>query len=289
MNEREPRTSIYYVNGRFLPAAQAALGVDDLGLVRGYGVFEVLRTYGVRPFGLRAHLERLQRSAAQIELALPGSLEEIGQIVEATLAQNDGCDVTARVIVTGGSSGTFLMPEDRPSLLVMVEPVRPFPESLYQTGASLITVDLPRFMPTVKSLNYVTAIRGQRRAKQAGAVEALYCDPQGWLSECTTSNLFLVRGDQLITPTGEVLPGITRAAVLELAADLLEVVERPVHCSELAQADELFITSTTKEILPIVRVDDQTIAAGRVGGRTQQLSELFCQAVRQEPIVLLSR
>lgn len=153
MNERDPRTSIYYVNGRFLPAAQAALGVDDLGLVRGYGVFEVLRTYGVRPFGLRAHLERLQRSAAQIELALPGSLEEIGQIVEATLAQNDACDVTVRVIVTGGSSGTFLMPEDRPSLLVMVEPVRPFPESFYQTGASLITVDLPRFMPTVKSLN----------------------------------------------------------------------------------------------------------------------------------------
>ena len=92
----------------------------------------------------------------------------------------------------------------------------------------------------------------------------------------------------MITPTGDVLPGITRSAVLELAADLLEVVERPVSCSELAQADELFITSTTKEILPIVRVDDQTIADGRVGGRTQQLSELFCQAVRREPISLLS-
>jgi len=278
---------LYYVNGNFVPASQASLRLDDLGLVRGYGVFEVLRTYGVRPFGLRAHLERMQRSAAQIELDLPWSLAEIESIVEATLARNDPTDVTVRIIVTGGASSSFLIPEDRPSLLVMPAAVKPYPEQFYREGVTLITYDSPRFMPTVKSLNYITAIMGQRRARAASAIEALHCDAHGVISECTTSNFFIFRGDQLITPALDVLPGITRAAALALAEDLYEIHERPIHRSELALADEAFITSTTKEIMPIVRIDEQVIADGLVGARTQRLLQLFRSAVLQEPIPVL--
>lgn len=271
----------YYVNGQFAPASQAALGLNDLGLVRGYGVFEVLRTYGDRPFGLRAHLDRLAYSAAQIELALPAPLSAIESIVYETLARNAARDVTIRIIVTGGASSSFLMPEDRPTLLVLLAAVKPYPAQLYTDGAALITVDATRFMPTVKSLNYIPAILGQRRARAAEAIEALYCDAAGVITECTTSNFFIFKGNQLITPVQDVLPGITRAAVLEVAADLFEIVERPLLRSELAEAEEAFITSTTKEIMPIVRVDAQAIGAGRPGARTQRLQQSFQAYVAQ--------
>jgi branched-chain amino acid aminotransferase len=272
---------LYYVNGDFTPASQAAIGLNDLGLVRGYGVFEVLRTYGERPFGLRAHLDRLAYSAAQIELALPAPLPAIEAIVMETLARNAATDVTVRIIVTGGASSSFLMPEDRPTLLVMLAPVKPYAAQMYQDGAALITVDAARFMPTVKSLNYIPAIMGQRKARAAGAIEALYCDAAGVITECTTSNFFIFKGDRLITPAQDVLPGVTRAATLEVAGDLFEIVTRPILRGELAETDEAFITSTTKEIMPIVRIDEQPIGAGRPGARTQRLRQSFQAYVAQ--------
>ena len=272
---------LYYVNGDFTPASQAAIGLNDLGLVRGYGVFEVLRTYGAHPFGLHAHLDRLAYSAAQIELPLPEPRDAIETIVHATLTRNAASDVTIRIIVTGGASSSFLMPEDRPTLLVMLAPVKPYAAQIYADGAALITVDAARFMPTVKSLNYIPAILGQRKARAAGAIEALYCDAAGVITECTTSNFFIFKGDQLITPAQDVLPGVTRAAALEVAGDLFEIVERPILRGELAEADEAFITSTTKEIMPIVRVDAQPIGAGRPGVRTQRLRQSFQAYVAQ--------
>ena len=118
---------IYYVNGSFVAASVATIGVNDLGLVRGYGVFEVLRTYGDTPFHLRDHLLRLQRSASQIDFALPWSSAELEQIVFDTLARNDATDVSIRIIVTGGASASFLMPDSAPSLMVMLAAVKPYP------------------------------------------------------------------------------------------------------------------------------------------------------------------
>ena len=283
MSDSPVHDYLYYVNGEFTPSSQAAIGLTDLGLVRGYGVFEVLRTYGPRPFGLRAHLERLQHSAMQIDLALPWSLDEIEATVQATLARNNPTDVTIRIIVTGGASSNFLLPEGRPSLLVMLAPVKPYAAHFYRDGAALITFACARFMPTVKSLNYITALMGQRKARAAGAVEALYCDvagdARGGVTECTTSNFFIFKGDQLITPVQDVLPGITRAAALEVAGDLFELIERPIQRDELAEADEAFITSTTKEIMPIVHIDGQRIGDGSPGVRTQRLSDLFHEYV----------
>ena len=270
---------LYYVNGEFVPAGAAAVALNDLGFVRGYGVFDLFRTYGTVPFGLRAHLERLQRSASQIDLTLPWTLDEIEAIVRRTLAHNDATDVTVRIIATGGASLNFITPAQQPSLIVMLASVKEYPAPLYDRGASLMTVDLPRFMPTVKSLNYITAIRAQERARAAGAVEALYCGADGAITECTTSNFFVLRGDELITPDAGVLSGVTRAAVLDIASDLFTVVKRPIGYDELAAVDEAFITSTTKEIMPIVRVDDITVATGAPGLRTQYLRELFYQRI----------
>jgi branched-chain amino acid aminotransferase len=280
---------IYYVNGRFLPAAEAAVSASDLGLVRGYGVFDVLRTYHRAPFALRRHLERLQRSAEQIDLPLPATLDGLEQLVVECLERNaeiePQLDVTIRIIVTGGVSSGFMLPEAEPGLIMILAPVRAVPAQHYRDGAALITVDIPRFMPAVKSINYVPAILGQKQARAAGAVEALYCTAEGVISECTTSNFFVVRDGQLITPDQDVLEGITRNVALELAADLGDVLLRPILRTELAAVDEAFITSTTKEIMPIVRIDNIRIGSGRPGPYTQRLAELFRSTIQTYPVV----
>jgi len=274
---------VYYVNGEYVPASSAALGLNDLGIVRGYGVFDVLRTYGPAPFALREHLERLQRSAQSIELPLPWSLAALEETVHATLARNGHPqDVTVRLVVTGGASANFLTPEDQPSLAVLLAPVRAYSPELYDAGARLVTVDHARFMPEVKSLNYISGILGQKRARAAGAVEALYRTLEGTVTECTTSNFFVFRGDQLITPAAEVLLGVTRNVVLEIAGDMFDVVLAPLRYDELGAYDEAFITSTTKEIMPIVAVDDISIGAGQPGMRTQHLRDAFRQYVMAE-------
>jgi branched-chain amino acid aminotransferase len=277
---------IYYINGAFVPASEAAIAAGDLGLVRGYGVFDVLRTYARVPFALRRHLERLARSAQQIDLPLPASLDELEALVHQALARNAAVeperDVTIRLIVTGGASAGFLLPDGTPSLLILVAPVREMPAHYYTAGATLITADLPRFLPSVKSINYIGAILGQQRARAAGAVEALYCTAEGVISECTTANLFVVAGGKLITPDQDVLAGITRNITLELAADLTDVVLRPIQRAELRTVDEAFITSTTKEIMPIVRIDDILIGNGRPGPLTVRLAALF-QSYSHQP------
>ncbi len=280
---------VYYVNGDFVPASAASFALNDLGIVRGYGVFDVLRTYGPAPFALRPHLERLRQSAARIEVSLPWSLAELEEIVHATLARNGHPhDVTVRLVLTGGASANFLLPEEKPSLAVILAPVRPYPAETYTTGGRLITVDYARFMPDVKSLNYITGVLGQKRARAAGAVEALYRTPAGEVTECTTSNFFVFRGDQLITPVHEVLAGVTRDVVLEIAGDMFEVVMGPLHYADLGQYDEAFITSTTKEVMPIVGVDDMVIGIGRPGLRTQRLAAAFKQYVAAETAKILA-
>ncbi len=196
---------VYYVNGEFVPAATASIALNDLGIVRGYGVFDVLRTYGPAPFALRQHLERLKQSAARIEAPLPWSLAELTAIVHATLARNGHPhDVSVRLVLTGGVSSNFLMPEDKPSMAVILAPVRPYPPEVYATGGRLITVDFARFMPDVKSLNYITGVMGQKRARAAGAVEALYRTPAGRYFTITGGELRPVTEAEAIAFRGNV-------------------------------------------------------------------------------------
>jgi branched-chain amino acid aminotransferase len=273
----------YYVNGEFVDADAAGVSFHDLGFVRGYGVFDFLRTYGRAPFRLIPHLERLQRSAAAIDLECPWSVEELERICLETLARSPGVqNVSIRPVLTGGYSGGFLMPGDKPSLYVLIAPLSASDPRLFTEGASLVSVDYERFLPSVKSLNYITAIRALKKARAAGAAEALYRTKDGHITECTTSNFFIFRDGRLITSDVDVLDGITRRAALDAAEDMYEIDYRLITYDELGSADEAFITSTTKEILPIVRVDSVTIGDGRVGMHTQRLMEALSALVRQE-------
>lgn len=266
---------IYYVNGSFVPADQATLPVNDLSIVRGYGVFDYTRSYHGKPFKLHEHLLRLERSAKAIALALPWSTQELTEIVQATFDRNGFADAGIRIVVTGGPSDDFMTPSQQPSLLVMITPIKSSMAQQQAAGAKVTTVTMDRVLPTVKSINYMGAVMAVEEAKRQGAVEAIYRTHDDRLTEGTRANLFAFRGNQLITPKEEVLSGITRAVVMEIAEDEFEVLESDLFYAALANYDELFITSSTKEILPVIQVDDQVIGDGKPGPKTRKLLDLF--------------
>lgn len=271
---------VYYVNGQYVAADQAALGLNDLGIVRGYGVFDLLRTYDGKLFKLHEHVLRLERSAALIGLELPWSTAEIEAIARATYMRNAIANATIRIIVTGGAADDFMTPQQRPTLIVMVNPIGiPAPEQ-QSHGVKVITTRIERMMPTVKSLNYITAIMAMQAARRVGAVEAIYRTADNRITEGTRANFFIFRDNRLITPQTDVLGGITRDVVLEIAGDDFEIVEAPLFYADLATCDEAFLTSSTKEILPVTQIDDLTIGQGKPGPNTRKLLELFSAYVK---------
>lgn len=268
-------TNTYYIDGQFVTSDDASLPVNDLAILRGYGVFDFMRTYGGKPFHLEQHLDRLRRSAELIDLDFPWTQEEVKAIVLETLARNAHPESNVRIVVTGGGSEDFIMPMGQPRLIVMVTPARKLPETWYTDGAKAIIEPTERYLPGAKSLNYIPAIRALRRAHAAGAIEALYMDRDNRVLEGTTTNLFAFFGDRLVTPGDGILPGITRAAVLELAAQEYPIEVRDLLLNEVLKADELFITASNKQVVPIVQVDEQRIADGRPGARTRRVMQLF--------------
>lgn len=267
---------IYYAHGQFVQEQDALISVNDLSVIRGYGVFDFLRTYNGVPFHVKEHLTRLQNSARLIGLALPCSLEDIETLIQKGLSLSNHKEKNIRIIVTGGLSDNGITPGEAPQLLLMITATTSFPSNYYEEGAKLITSHVDRFMPGAKTINYIPAILCQKDATAQGALEAIYVDRDGYLLEGTTSNLFAVRDGCLITPPCDrVLPGITRQVILERAKDVMEVVQRPIHKDEIRLLDEVLITSSVKEVIPITVVDSVTISNGAIGPISQKIMELF--------------
>lgn len=261
--------NIYYVDGKFLPADQAMIPVDDLAILRGIGVFDLLRTYSGRPLFLKEHVERLENSAREINLQLPWSQEEICRVVMDTLARNTVDEANIRIIVTGGSSADFMTPTGRPRLIVLVTPLPKLPPGWFDNGIKVITRQTGRRIPGAKSIDYLSASMALRKAKEKGAIEVIYLDKDDNALEGTTSNLFAIFGDTLVTPGQGILSGITRKAVLEVAGKLFQVAVRPLPRTELLQADEVFITGTNKGLVPVIQVDDTVIGDKTPGPKTR--------------------
>ncbi len=269
--------NIFYIDGAFVSDEQAHIPANDLGVIRGFGVFDFTRTYNRQPFHLVEHVRRLQISSEQIGLALPHSLEDICNIVMETLDKNDHPESYIRIVSTGGVSPNGITPQGNSSLIVMVTPVIERPAWWQKDGIKVITTDIQRLYPTVKSTNYIPAIMAQAEARTADAIEALYTK-DGYVQEGTTTNLFIVKNGTLITPPEtDVLQGVTRMVVLSLAEGNYPIEVRPVSVDELKSADEVFITSSTKEIVPVVQVDDTTIADGTPQATTRDLLHRFKQ------------
>jgi branched-chain amino acid aminotransferase len=267
--------SIYYVNGEYVSEEDARISVGDLGILRGYGIFDFLRTYHGVPFRLDDHLARLERSASLIELPLPWAREELAAIIRETLDRNTHPESYIRIVVTGGQSADGITPAEAPSLIVLVTPAPTDDPKLFEDGVKLITMRTDRTLPTAKTINYIPAVLALKKAKAAGAFEALYVNAKGIALECTRSNLFIVCDGTLITPEIGILHGITRKVTLERAAGICEVELRALTLDEVQSADEVFITSSTKEVLPVVQIDDAIIGDGKPGTLTLQLRESF--------------
>lgn len=266
---------VYYIDGEFVQEEDASLPVSDLAIVRGYGVFDFLRTYGGKPFHLQSHLERLERSAHIIQLAMPWTREELTRIVFETLNRNSYDESNIRILVTGGSSDDFLTPTSAPRLMVLVTAAKNTPDYYYETGGKVVTVSEERYLPSAKSLNYVPAILALKQAQAHEAIDAIYVNKERMALEGTTTNLFAFFDETLVTPGEGVLWGITRQVVLDIASDLYEVVVRDLPLAELLKADEVFITSTNKQVMPISTIDNTTIGRGVPGLHTRRLMDVF--------------
>jgi branched-chain amino acid aminotransferase len=263
----------YYVDGQFVPASEAVIPVDDLAIMRGFGVFDLLRTLNGKPLFLEEHITRLQTSARQIGMELPWTSQKLIDIVMQTLQRNSFEESNIRIVVTGGSSPDFITPQGKPRLLVLITRAPELPRRWYTEGVKIITFASERSIPGAKSIDYVTATIALKQARDQNAIEALYVDRNGYVREGTTSNLFAFYGDILVTPDRGILSGITRKAVLDLAAKMTGVELRNVRLNDLLTADEVFITGTNKMIVPVVQIDATTIGTGRPGKNTQRLMD----------------
>ena len=273
---------IYYVDGKFVAAEAALIPVDDLAILRGIGVFDLLRTYNGKPYFLDAHIDRLENSAKKIDLPLPWSHDEIAGVVKATLAKNNIPEANIRIVVTGGSSIDFMTPSGPPRLLVLVSPIPKLPEAWYTAGVKIISWEVERPIPGAKSIDYISASLALKKAAANGAVEALYIDRNGFALECTTSNIFAFVGGTLVTPGRGILSGVTRKVVLELAEKLFPIDIRDISRTELLAVDEVFITGTSKGLVPVVRIDEGTIGDGRPGEKTRRLMEAMKRHTEKE-------
>jgi branched-chain amino acid aminotransferase len=265
---------IFYVNGRFLQESTAFVKVSDIGLLRGYGVFDFTITYDRKPFRLNDHLKRLVKSAQIIGLDLPWNIEELTQIIYTTLEKNPQGEKSIRIIVTGGDSADSFTPADMPSLIVMVKPIKVYPKEYFTKGVKVITFKGKREIPEAKTLNYAHAIRALRQARQQMAEEALYTD-NDTVYECMACSFFAVKDNKIITAGNDVLDGITRRTVLEVIKGKIPVEYRFVKLSEIPSLDETFLTSSNHEVMPINTIDSIQIGDGTSGTITREVMRLF--------------
>ena len=267
---------IYYINGEFIDDEDARISAKDIIVLRGFGVFDFLVTYNRRPFYLKEHVKRLENSAKEIGLKLLHTTEEICKIVQETIDRNPHHDESnVRMVYTGGVSPDGVTPQGNGVLMVMVTPKLRLPDWWYTDGASIITVDIERFIPTAKSTNYLSAVSALQKAHKTGAVEAVYVDRNQRVLEGTTTNIFGIKGTTIITPPDSILPGITRGIILKLIPEDLKLEMRHMELVGLLEMDEIFISASNKEIVPVIKVNDITIASGRPGEKTKQIMAFF--------------
>lgn len=264
-----------YFNGKIILEDKAHIGMHDMGVLRGYGVFTFLRTYNGKPFFLKEHFNRLKRSAEELRLKVPVSYREIGPIIKKLLKKNKFLESNIRIVLTGGQSKSGMDYDyNSPTFFVLIEKLHKYPASIYKNGARLIVHEYQRKFPRSKTTDYIMAMKLQGIRKKQKAIEILYVS-DGFILEAATSNFFIFKKDKLITPKDNVLTGITRNFVISLAKSKFKVEEKNIAFKELKSATEAFITATNKEIIPVVKIGDQKIGNGKVGPGTKLLMELF--------------
>ena len=275
-----------YLNGRYLPLDRACVPVLDRGFLFGDGVYEVIPAYGGHPFRVDAHLERLENSLRAIRMPFPLARSEWRRIFHRLLSPLGAADQQIYLQVTRGAYEKRLhaLPERvEPTVFVMAQPLAERDPRLVARGLSVITLEDIRWQRCdIKAITLLANILAQQQARDAGADEALLVR-EGRVTEGTASNFFLVRDGRILTPpkSAHLLPGITRDLVMELAREAgLPCEEREIAAEALAEADEIWVTSSTKEVMPVTRLDGRPVANGRPGPMWREMDALYqrCKA-----------
>ena len=276
-----------FINGTLYNKEDAKVSVYDHGFLYGDGVFEGMRSYAGTVFRMKEHLDRLWESAEKIQLTIPMTKEEMSDAVNATLAANEIEDGYIRLVVSRGEGTLGLDPNKcpTPNIIIITDFITLYPDEFYQNGLEIITAKTIRnhpgaLDPRIKSLNYLNNILAKIEGLAAGCVETLMLNHKGEVAECTGDNIFIVKGGKLLTPPVDagVLEGITRGAVMELAAgDGVEVVESTMTLEDVYSAEEVFLTGSAAEIVPVIKVDGKQIGDGTPGLITRRVADLYSQ------------
>jgi branched-chain amino acid aminotransferase len=270
-----------FIDGKYFDESNARISVFDHGLLYGDGIFEGIRAYNGRVFRLKEHIDRLFYSAKSILLTIPMSHAELMAAVVDTCRQNNLRDGYIRLLVTRGIGTLGLNPNrcKNPSVVIIADKIQLYPPELYRKGMEIITVPTVRNLhsalnPAIKSLNYLNNIMAKIEANNGGCEEALLLNAEGYVSECTGDNVFIVKENHLMTPplSAGALYGITRKVVMEIAAQSgMNVSEPNLTRYDIFNADECFLTGTGAELVPVVKVDGRVIGAGTPGPLTERL------------------
>jgi branched-subunit amino acid aminotransferase/4-amino-4-deoxychorismate lyase len=266
--------NLHYLNGKWVRGKDLKISAFDITFLRGYGCFDVFRVYNKKPFMLNDHIQRFVKSSRILGLKLKLDKKDIQKIIYKGIKINKNSELIVKMILTGGISQDSLS-ISQPTFIVEFLDYKPWPEIFYRKGIKVITFRSQRFLPEVKSTNYFQTVYALKKAKKEKAQEIIFC----WdnkIYEGGTSSFFANINNKLITPQKDILPSITKKAVIQLAKKLhIEVKERDVFLSEIKNFKEAFICSSTREIMPVVKIDNLIVGEGRIGDLTKILIEEF--------------
>ena len=281
---------IVYYNGAFTPKENVAISPFNRGLLYGDGLFETLRAYGGRVFRLEQHLKRLADGARALRIEPCPPVGDIGQTVYELLSRNELADASIRItLFRGDGEGPEPQNDLKPLLLISARPSGKYREEDYAQGFRVHIASMRRnnYSPLsrIKSINYLDNILGRLEARDHNAQEALFLNSNGWVAEGATANIFMIKNTMLITPPADAgtLPGITRAAVLEIARTTnRRATEQLFSPEELLRSDEAFLTNSLMEIMPMVMVNGRPVGNGIPGPLTRELHQRYRKLVKEE-------
>lgn len=280
-----------WLDGKLVDKENAKVSIYDHGLLYGDGVFEGIRVYSGRIFQCEAHLDRLWASAKAIRLTMPTSRDDFRAAMYETVKANNFTDCYIRACVTRGVGYLGISPKNctTPTAFIIADTIELYPKEMYEKGMAVITSSVIRNHPNalssrIKSMNYLNNILAKLEAIDAGVPEAIMLNHVGNIAECTSDNIFIIRGGQVQTPTTAdgILEGVTRDVVMKLCGKLgITCIEKTLQRHDLYIADECFLTGTAAEVVPVTKIDGRAIGSGTVGTITKKIQDAFKVHVRE--------
>lgn len=280
-----------YIDGKYYEKENAKISVFDHGLLYGDGIFEGIRIYDGKIFKLKEHIRRLYKSAKGILLEIPMKEKELEAELIKAVKLNDKKDGYIRLVVTRGEGNLGIDPArcKKASIIIIVADLQMYPEEYYKNGIDVITCSTHRvspsaFDPRIKSLNYLNNVLAKIEAKQAGVLESIMLNNDGYVVECTGDNIFIIANGELLTPASFVgaLDGITKEAIIEIS-ELLGIPTKEALLTkyDLYNADECFLTGTGAEVIPVIKIDGRIIGEGKPGKLTNKIFDDFRKVIKE--------